>query len=640
MNLTVRKIIIHQFKGVSHAEYDFSMRTLVTGRNASGKTTIADAYYWVLTDKDYSLKSNPEVHPDFMEESEPSVTLVCDVDGKEVTLRKFQKDSRNKKQKEEGAPIRISNQYEINAVPKSQKDFLHYLEEIGIVTGGFLLSSHPDSFMALKPDDRRKMLFGLTSDSSDKDIADTLEGCEESGALLTSYTIDEIMAMKKRERKEADENIDAIPNQIVGLESAKVNIETEEFMRQKETLEAEIQHLEVKIKENPIPSIGELNQHLVMLEKEDRQLTADANAERVEKLSKIDLEIADLRNNLKIMQTEMEAQKHIMSTGMTDKSIEEKSFESLKEKFMKIKAQEYEPKDTKCPYCGQDLPVHRLDEAKKHFEEDKQREMDSINASAKETQDRIKRSEERIQSAHKRIQELDPEIIEIEKRIADKRSIREPLEKVVDMSGSEEQKNIMKKILEVKHQISMRDELVAQENAWRNEIAEKLCSIREIDDVLAQAKNNERIDSQIDALRTKQKEYAQAKADAEKILYQIQKISMAKNNMLEEQVNSHFNIVKFKLFEQLKNGEFKDCCTPTILSESGKYMVFGESANTALMLRAKLDILTGLQNAYDQHLPIFMDGAEALDDENKKQIHTDTQLIMLSVSDGDLKIQH
>lgn len=130
--MKAKKLILDSFKGVTHGEYDFSDITTIQGKNGTGKTTLADAWFWLFTDKDYDLQSNPEVHPDFMEESEPSVTAVLDVDGKEVKVRKFQVDMRTKKQKEQNAPVRIANKYEINDVPKSQKDFVRELNERGI----------------------------------------------------------------------------------------------------------------------------------------------------------------------------------------------------------------------------------------------------------------------------------------------------------------------------------------------------------------------------------------------------------------------------------------------------------------------------------------------------------------------------
>lgn len=640
MRAKLKGIHIQNFKGFKDFEIVFDNDTsIITGRNGSGKTTIADAYFWVLADKDYSLKSNPEVHPDFMEESEPSVTLIFEVDGKEVTLRKFQKDSRNKKQKEEGAPVRISNQYEINSVPKSQKDFVAYLKEIGIDVDAVLLLSHPEIFTAQKSADCRKILFGMVSDITDRDIAVSMTGCEEVAELLDGYTVEEITAMKKREKKEADENIDAIPNQIIGLESAKVQIDKEEYLRQKETLDAEIQRIEAEIISNPIPSIGELNQKLVFLEKEEKQLTEEANADRVRKLTELDSEIGQMKTDLSAKMNELNFIKMKVADSLSEKTTLENNFESYRKEFESVKASEYDMGSTICPYCKQELPIHQVDEAKKHFEEDKQKKLNEINATAKVVQAKIKNLETNITDSHANMQNLDAEIQELNNRIEQKKTVREPLEKVVTVSNTEEQERIMKEIIAVRHQISERDSLVEAEDMRRNEIRHRQQAMREIDDVLAQEKNNERINMQIADLKQKQKEYAQAKANAEKILYQLSQISMAKNNALEEQVNSHFDIVKFKLFEQQKNGEYKDCCIPTIRNADGVYRVYGESANTALMIRAQLDIISGLQKFYDQHLPVFLDGAEALDAESKKQIHMDTQLIMMCVSENELIVE-
>lgn len=88
--MEIKRIILHHFKGVKDAEYDFGHKTWIKGQNGVGKSTIATAIMWTLTDYDYSLNNNPMVEPLDMSESNPTVTLVCDIDGKEVTITKSQ----------------------------------------------------------------------------------------------------------------------------------------------------------------------------------------------------------------------------------------------------------------------------------------------------------------------------------------------------------------------------------------------------------------------------------------------------------------------------------------------------------------------------------------------------------------------
>ena len=129
------KLHLESFKGARDAEYDMSKDVVtISGKNGTGKTTVADAWYWLLCDTLYDIgtKKTPEIRPDFMEESEPTVTAEVEIDGKVITLTKRQCDMRTKKQKFENAPVRISNKYEINSVPMAQKVFFSELSKMGV----------------------------------------------------------------------------------------------------------------------------------------------------------------------------------------------------------------------------------------------------------------------------------------------------------------------------------------------------------------------------------------------------------------------------------------------------------------------------------------------------------------------------
>ena len=158
----------------------------------------------------------------------------------------------------------------------------------------------------------------------------------------------------------------------------------------------------------------------------------------------------------------------------------------------------------------------------------------------------------------------------------------------------------------------------------RKALVDELDSVKE---KIAQSANNVRIDEQISELQGKQRDYEQAKADAEKILYQLSLVSKKKNELLVEEINNHFGIVKFILFDYMKNGEYKEVCIPTI---GGKR--FGDSTNTGREIEAKLDICNSFQKFFGMNLPVFLDGAESLSKEYYPKM--DCQMIYLSVSDS------
>ena len=120
-------------------------------------------------------------------------------------------------------------------------------------------------------------------------------------------------------------------------------------------------------------------------------------------------------------------------------------------------------------------------------------------------------------------------------------------------------------------------------------------------------------------------------------MYQLELISQKKNEILTDEINKNFSLVKWRMFDYQKNGEYKECCIPQF---SGKDM--NVSTNTGLEIMMKLDIINGLQRFYKTSYPAFLDGAESLSSDTKELIKTDFQLIYLSVAENNeinLKIE-
>ena len=168
-------------------------------------------------------------------------------------------------------------------------------------------------------------------------------------------------------------------------------------------------------------------------------------------------------------------------------------------------------------------------------------------------------------------------------------------------------------------------------NSLKNEIELLRSELSEVESKIAKASNNIDIDEQISALQEKQLEYEQAKADSEKILYQLDLLSKRKNELLVEEINNQFGIVKWSLFEFQKNGGYKEVCVPLV---DGKR--FGDSTNTGKEIIAKLDICNSLQKFFGMSVPVFLDNAESLNTFNLPEM--DCQLITMNVTE-DLEMR-
>lgn len=628
--MRLKKLILDAFKGVTHGEYDFSDVTTIRGKNGTGKTTLADAWYWLFTDKDYDLQSNPEVHPDFMEESEPSVTAVLDIDGKEVTLRKYQKDMRTKKQKEEGVPLRIANKYEINDVPKTQKDFTRDVEDKGIDVEKFLLLTHTDVFTNQKSADCRKILFGMIEDVTDKTVADMILECATVAEKLNDYTADELSAMSKATAKKCKEQREAIPNQIIGMEKAKVEVNPElpglikgiedEIAADTEKLE------EAKAKANA----DAINNRIRELRNRKTTMYNDANTERLAKYKEAYGKMTDADDacrDAKYAYDKIVRSGDGINTSFKDATALKARLDG---ELKNLKAERFSGRTT-CPTCGQAIPKEQIAEAKANWQK-------SHDERVKDIEDKLRAVKTQIESYKAEGKELAKKKKDAEKAVDDAKAKYDEAKANVDKYSqpiNPDYSEVDAEINALNDDLNKCREYTQLAYTIHETISKKKGLLKTYTDALAAEKNNERIDERIEEMKASLRQYSQALADAESMLYQLQLISQKKNELLSEQVNSHFTRVKFRLFAVQKNGEIKEDCTPMVLCSDGEYRDMTYSANTAAIVAAKLDICAGLQKFYGQNLPIWLDGAECLDEKNRDGLKMDNQLILLCVSEDD-----
>ena len=670
MKAALKSLHLENFKGTKDKTYEFGKTTRVSGMNRLGKTTIATAWFWLLADKNYELVSNPNIRPDDVEECVPTVTAVLDVDGKEIAIAKMQKRKVGKPDANGISKVTLTNTYEINSVPKTERDFKADLEELGLIVDNFLVCSHPDVFTGQKQADMRKILFKMASAKTDAEIAATSEDTADVAKLLESYKFEEIEAMNNASKKKAVEQLDAIPNQIIGLEKAKVDVDVAEQELAKADLERKIAEVDQKIA-SAGNAVENLRQEEMQLQFDMSIITQDMSRELSAKrrelensLENYDPVVENIRKN--ISKTEGQIADNIKAIADADterkKLGEQYNAEKVKvfdETYCLFDAKKwvFDESTTVCSLCGQKLPEDKIEQLKDDFKRRKEEaRTDAMRklADAKNNFAAQKKSNlEEIKAKGTARKNL---IEELTKKNADLQAIIDDLkeqEKVV-VARKEE---LSKRLSELPEEADYtQNEKYVKLNARHNEVlaeierlqaaddAEIVTSLKiekvdlksrleEVSKIIAQAANNVRIDEQIADMQKKQREYEQAKADAEKILHQLKEVSKRKNELLVEEINQHFGIVSWKLFDYQKNGEYKEVCVPMV---DGKE--FGVTTNTGREIQAKLDICNSFQKFFDMHVPIFLDGAESLNDEYIPAV--DTQLILLTVTeDKQLKVE-
>jgi len=635
---------LQDFKGATQEKYIFKDKTVISGCNGAGKTTMADAFYWLFFDKSYDLKSNPNIRPNDGRECTPTVTLEFMVGNKPVTVSKMQK----RKVSKDKTRVTITNSYEVNAVEKTERDFKSYLEDIGIDFEKMLILSHPDMFLRYtfekktRDEIARSILFSMARNSyTDLEIAKMQSRTQKVAELLANYKMSEIEAMQKSTMRKIREDYgkdgEIIMAKIAGLESAKYGVDVsdlelkkrhfEELLEKNESMQQDISKRYEEMKK--------MSDGIMELKFKLGDIQRSANAELQEKRNKLNSEKRDLDYQIKANEGKITANK--MTISDTERQIESfnKKLSDTRVEWSKWNETFFDENSAICSLCGQPLPVEDVEKLRSNFAARKSTEMQKItdcgtifkNAvveytealkGLKEERERLKEHENEL---HILWNAVDTEI----KKLPDE----------INISDTDEYKRIVSEIKEKEsHMIAgnIADDTRSQLKIEEKEIRSKL---DEVKSEIFRASNNDAIDEQIAELRKKQIEYEQALADCEDILDQIKEIGKMKNNLLTEEINSNFDVVKWQFFEYQKNGEYKEICIPTI---NGKR--FGECTNTGLEVLAKLDIVKGLQKFYGRFYPVFLDNAECLDSKSKAKIDMDCQLIMMCVSeDKELKVE-
>lgn len=632
MKALIKSITLTMFKGVKNATYTFDGKSVdVKGKNGVGKTTIATAFYWLFADKDYELNSNPNVRPMDTEECTPRVDVVLDVDGREITVAKIQKQSK----KRDGSIV-LSNTYEVNAVEYGERDFKLKLLEYGIDTTLFLALSHPDVFTGKKSDEMRKVLFGMVEDVSDKDIADKYAELSDVAKLLTDYTVEEITAMQNATLRKVKEvygkDGEILRATIEGLELSKSGIEASALELERNLIRKKIAENEkkqsdfseqLKERENLSSEIMNLKFELSGLQNEKNRVLEEQRREVNSELAKVNSGIRTAEESKRIVKKDIE----ILNAEISKMS---ERLVSLREKYKTASAVVFDESSLVCPYCKQEYPAEEKERINADFEKNKNKELCDITAEGNSTKTLIEQKKKEVEQYVADIDSLDVTISEL---TSDKLVFEKNLSEIpttVDVTGTEEYKKLTQQISEKEQKLSTMsnyDEQKAVLLAERNELNAELVAVEK---KFSLCEHDSVIDEQIAEHRKKQSEYEQNKADAEKILEQLKELSKRNNELLTADIDKHFDIVRWQLFEYQKNGEVKNCCVPLV---DGRR--FGESTNTGREVLAKIDIINGLQRFYGQNCPVFLDGAECLSSETKNRIKSESQLIYLTVTESD-----
>lgn len=676
MKMILKSLHLENFKGIRNLDVKFSNKTKVKGQNAAGKTTIFDAFTWLLFNKNSAGEEKFNVRPldkdgKRIDNVEIKVVGVIDVDGKEVELSKVQKQNWVKKRGTDTVTLQGNvNSFEIDGYPKSEAEFKSYISGLAQSEDMFKMLTNPQYFSSLKWKDQRDILMKLVSEVSDVELAQT--DAKYAPLLLElekAPSTEDIRAKFSKALTEWKKKQVEIPVRIDEAEKSKVDIDVAEQELEKVDLERKIKEIDGKIK-NAGNATEELKREEMQLQFDMSGIMQTMNRDMKNRRSELEADLCGCKNELDHFASTISLKEKQISDNakaITDADTERKK---LGEQYNAEKAKAFDEtpylfdgskcvfdeNSTVCSLCGQKLPEDKIEQLKADFESRKRKAKADAEEKLKserfkfDTEKKVElnrliaigtEKKELITVLTKKNADLNTEIDFLKKQEQDAIARKEALSKTLsempeeaDYSQNEEyvkmkveHDKVFAKIekLESEGADSVVDELKAEKSDLQ-------AQLNEVNAIIAKASMNVEIDERIAQLQAEQKEIGQKVADQEQMLYLLEEFIRFKLDKISDSINSHFKTVNFKLFEMQLNGGMKDCCECTVNG------VPYSTLNSGHRIVAGLDIIRSLSEMYGASCPIFVDNAESLNEFNVPDM--DAQLILLSVSeDKQLKVE-
>ena len=631
---------VENFMCYASKDFDFYAITKLMAKNGVGKSTIATAYLWCLFNCDYELKDNPVVRREVdgvsVDDMDVSVELTLDVDGKEVTMKKVQKRTYKEAVKDGKIVTTVSdnNSYYINSVPKTLTAFNEYLS---INMKMFKACSNINAFLSRKPDEMREYLFSLIESVTDLDMARSRKELAELVPMLEKYTVEEIRSMNKLISSNVDKQSPVIDGQIKEKErdiQIKQDTDTSDLELLRNSLKEQIVDCIAKQTDNDklLAEYDKTSADILDLKFKQGDLSRKANEDNIKAKREIEDKIADKKFLVKQTEKTISETEHCIELS---KKIIESITDYLnveRKKWTEENNRQFDENSLICPYCGSEYGEDKKEQLRADFKKHKADMLKSITDNGNLYADRL--SEEK-----KTLADLEAELPEHEESLGMLNTAIEvlteqltELPQEIDITDSEEYKALANEIAEKEQAIhkandilAVKAELKAQESELRQQLSECERKIAE--------SNTEKDEQRLEELRAEQRTQEQNKANAEKILDLLDELDKAKNETLSDSINSHFSLVKWKLFELNKSGGYKSVCIPTVDGKS----ILTTMSNKGNRILGRVDICNSIQKISGMSVPIILDDSESLDSINQKKVAemVDSQLIMLIVNDSE-----
>lgn len=651
----LKKINAENYKKFETAEYQFAPRTMVSGRNRQGKTTLMDVYFDTLTGKlaDGTSPNNVRRKEDG-EEVEGIVAreLTLLIDGEETVIRKETKKSKSSS----------TTKYQVDGFDYNKTKYKEFLKGIADPETIMMCSNARVFLNELRKStaSARSMLEKMSGLNADKVLQDNPEVSE----IIKNHSADEVVKKLNKDGKDIQKKIDAKKVEIDTVKNQEIPDATVLEEKKNAVLDKLNDLLEKEKQLNETnKAYDALSYEITGLKKSRDAIVSTAIEALQDKKSKI----ASLLNDRRFKQKQEEENLRILGNFLVTAEKPERIQQRitvLQEKYKQtyasafdetalnaIQIEEFSPESAICPTCGQELPEEQVERLKTEFEQkkkeriraelakkeqfkaNKQQKLKDITEEGNAEVARRKEVEEKRKDIESQIEQAKKNISTLASEIAQKNHELENLPSEPDMSGNEEYQAVVAEIQKKQEQL---DGLVNNSDGKAAVQAERMSAEKELTEIetkIEMAKQAVQKQTEtLEQLNADRKKLSQEDSDIQQKLDMLKEFSIKKNQKLAEAINPYFKHFQFQFLDYTQDGEPVETCK--MVCDGIGYF---DGLNHSDQILCNIDLVTGLQELNGLNLPIWVDDVESV---NADRIpDTGRQMILLKVSDDELKVE-
>ena len=638
-NIKIKRLVLENFKCHKHFVLDLAGRNAsVYGDNASGKTSIYDGLTWLLFGKDSAGngEKNIEIKPldaDGNVKDHLAVTAVEAVfiiEDREIVLRRtYQELWTTKRGSAEATYDGNTSEYYVDGVPCKRFAFAEKVQELVDEDTFRMLTSVSHFANTISWQDRRAVLFKVAGVMDDQQILASNPEFEALTANMGSLSLEDykkkLHADKRKlvgAKTEVPARISECQNtikDIEGLDFAAAKAEVAALQGKKEAVSAQIAAIDSQ--DGADKKSLEIRAVQVELDALERENKAYRDAQLIG-----GVDIHGLNMRLTALQIQIETKNRSIANEQAYISSLEKRVQASRKRWFDVNAETFG--SGSCPTCGQALPQEQLRSAMESFEKDKQTRLAEIVNTADSNKAAKEQAEDRLSVLQGEVMQMQAEVESIRQQIQEAESAKVEPKDLQDYATRKDA--LLKQMETLNHDLqqiledaaSVKGKLRQEESELRMAIEEQMAVISK-ENILNYARSREA------QLRAEAKSASEQLEKVERMLFLIDVYTRYKTRFVEESINGHFRIAKFRLFREQANGGVEDRCD--VVHNGVPYI----SVNNGMKINLGIDIINTLSAAFGVRVPLFVDNAESV----TRLENCDSQIIRLIVSENDKELR-